>query len=164
MYKGDSMQDVVNTKIPFDYEDMCYTITKLADTYDEASLFSIGKSSLKRELYCLKIGNGEPAVFYCGIHHSLEWITGLILMKFAEDLLQSARDGKEISGVNAKYLINNRSIYIVPMVNPDGTELVINGSKNTKLSAKLKKMKEELGLLLRPILKYSRLQNSNLIQ
>jgi g-D-glutamyl-meso-diaminopimelate peptidase len=134
------MQDIVNTKIPFDYKNMCSTITKIADAYDEATLFSIGKSWLKRELYCLKIGNGDPAVFYCGTHHSLEWITGLLLMKFAEDLLISAKEGKELGGINAKYLLDNRSIYILPMVNPDGTELVINGSKNAKISSKLQKI------------------------
>ncbi len=136
------MQTIVDTKIPLDYDHLCCAIEKIANTFEEATLFSIGKSTQGRKLHCLKIGHGEPAVFYCGVHHSLEWITGLLLLKFAEDLLTCAREDQELGGVNAQYLLNNRTLYLVPMVNPDGTEWVINGSKNGKIPKKISRISQ----------------------
>ena len=45
-------------------------------------------------------------------------------MKFLEDLCKVYVLNKNIYGINARYLYNNVSIYIAPMVNPDGIDIV----------------------------------------
>ncbi len=45
-------------------------------------------------------------------------------MKFLEDLSKAYVLNSNIYGVNARYLYENVSIYITPMVNPDGVDLV----------------------------------------
>ena len=53
-----------------------------------------------------------------------EWITSPVLMKFVEDYCFSYVNNLRIFNVNARTLFNSVSIYIMPMVNPDGVDLV----------------------------------------
>ena len=71
-----------------------------------------------------------------------EWITAPVLMKFLEDYCYAYDNNLNIFNVNSKFLFENVSIYIMPMVNPDGVDLVTgeissNSSlyTNTKLIA-----------------------------
>ncbi len=89
-------------------------------------VFSIGKSVQQRELYCIKIGTGKKNVFYNGTHHSLEWLTSPLLMRFAYDTLNYAYNKRRLAGYNVFDLLERVTIHILPMVNPDGTELVLN--------------------------------------
>ncbi|KQB76244.1 peptidase M14, partial [Clostridium butyricum] len=86
-----------------------------------------GKSVLGKNLYYIKLGSGPNEVFYNGAHHALEWITTPLLMKFIEDFSKAYSEDSEIKGYNIRDIWNRSSIYIMPMVNPDGVDLVING-------------------------------------
>ena len=53
-----------------------------------------------------------------------EWITSPLLMKFLENLSKSYVNGVNIYGKDTRELFSDVSLYIVPMVNPDGIDLV----------------------------------------
>lgn len=53
-----------------------------------------------------------------------EWITAPLLMKFLENLSKSYVNNVPIFGVNAKELFSSVSLYLMPMINPDGVDLV----------------------------------------
>lgn len=72
----------------------------------------------------LKYGFGSKEVFYGAAFHSNEWITSTLLMKFVEDLCVSYSRNIILHGFNVRQLLNDSTLYIVPMVNPDGVNLV----------------------------------------
>lgn len=120
---------VVQTDVDYTYDILQRDVNGLKKRYPFIEVGSIGKSVLGKELYYLKLGNGPNKVFYNGAHHALEWITTPLLMKFAENFIRSYAFGKEMRGYNIGDIWSRSTIYIVPMVNPDGVDLVFNGLK-----------------------------------
>ncbi len=119
--------NVVDTNIDYTYEIMQRDIDGLKVRYPFIETGSIGKSVLGRDLSYIKLGSGPNQVFYNGAHHSLEWITSPLLMKFIENFSKAYTEDTLISGYNPREIWDNSTIYIVPMVNPDGVDLVLNG-------------------------------------
>lgn len=99
-------------------------IEAIKELYPFVQIFSIGKSVLGKDLTVLKIGNGTKEVFYSASFHANEWITSPVLMKFIEEYCLAITNNSTIFGYNATNLFNNISLYIMPMVNPDGVDLV----------------------------------------
>ena len=121
--------NVVDTNIDYTYDIMESDIKGLKARYPFIEVGIAGKSSLGRNLYYIKLRTGPNQVFYNGAHHSLEWITTPVLMKFIEDFSSSYAKGITLRGYNPRSIWNTSSIYIIPMVNPDGVDLVLNGLK-----------------------------------
>jgi len=119
--------DVVFTDIDYTYDIMEMDIRGLKARYPFLEVGTAGRSVLGRELYYIRLGRGPREVFYNGAHHALEWITTPLLMKFIENFSRAYSEGRSIRGYNLSDIYNSSSIYIVPMVNPDGVDLVLNG-------------------------------------
>lgn len=118
---------VVFTDIDYTYEIMERDIQGLKGRYPFIEVGIAGKSELGRNLYYLRLGKGPEEVFYNGAHHALEWITVPLLMKFIENFSRAYADGTRIRGYDVGSIWNQSSIYIIPMVNPDGVSLVLEG-------------------------------------
>jgi len=121
--------EVVPTNIEYDYEVMEKNIKSLKVLYPFIEVGTIGQSILGKNLYYIKLGKGENVVGYNASHHALEWITSVLLMKFIENFSKAYFEGNNIGKYSPKQIWNESSIYIIPMVNPDGIDLVINGLK-----------------------------------
>ncbi|HQA57323.1 MAG TPA: M14 family metallopeptidase [Acetivibrio sp.] len=119
--------DVVFTDIDYTYDIMERDIQGLKARYPFLETGTAGNSVLGRNLYYLRLGRGSRQVFYNAAHHAIEWITTVLLMKFAENFLKAYSTGTGIRGYNVREIWDQSSIYIVPMVNPDGVDLVLNG-------------------------------------
>lgn len=119
---------VVPTDVNYTYDILARNIQGLKARFPFLETGSIGNSVLGRSLFYLRLGTGTNQVFYNGAHHALEWITSPLLMKFAEDFLNAYTLGKPMpGGADPRQIWEKSSIYIVPMVNPDGVDLVLNG-------------------------------------
>jgi len=119
--------DVVDTRIDYTYEILERDINAFRRLYPFLEIGSAGQSVLGKELYYIKLGNGAHKVFYNGAHHALEWITTPLLMKFIENYAKAYVEGRSILGYDIRRLFERSTIYILPMVNPDGVDLVLNG-------------------------------------
>ena len=84
----------------------------------------VGITAYDRPIRAMILGTGPRRVLYSAAHHANEWITAPILLKFAEDLLSAVQTGSPIGGMDASELLEKVTFYLVPMVNPDGVDLV----------------------------------------
>ena len=119
--------ETVATDIPYSYGVLARNVQGLKARYPFLRVGTAGASVLGRTLYVLRLGSGRRQVFYNAAHHALEWITSPVLMKFAEDFLRAYALGKPLAGYDVRALWEECTIWLVPMVNPDGVDLVING-------------------------------------
>lgn len=119
--------DIVFTDIDYTYSILEMDIDGLEAVYPFIETGVAGKSVLGKNLYYIRLGEGPNEVHYNGAHHALEWITTPLLMKFIENFCHAYALGHSIRGYNVREIWNRSSIYIIPMVNPDGVDLVLEG-------------------------------------
>ena len=120
---------IVKTDVPQTSELCNNTILELVKNYPFLRTELLTETAFGRKIRTLVIGKGKRKVIYSAAHHANEWITTPILLKFAEELAETIENGGEIFGMDAKMLAETVTIYLVPMVNPDGVDLVTGAIK-----------------------------------
>ncbi|MGM9926248.1 MAG: M14 family metallocarboxypeptidase [Bacillus sp. (in: firmicutes)] len=104
-------------KAIYNYGRLTKDLVALQRRYPYIKCNVIGKSVLGRRIYELRIGTGEKIIHYNASFHANEWITSLVLMTWLWQLLEVEEP------------FNKVQLSIVPMVNPDGVELVCKGAQ-----------------------------------
>ena len=115
---------IVRTDVPMTYELCEKTILELVETYPFCRTAVLTQTAFGRNLRTLVIGNGPRKVIYSAAHHANEWITTPVILKFVEELAAAIENGGQIYGVDGKRIGDTATIYTVPMVDPDGVDLV----------------------------------------
>ena len=115
---------IVKTDVPMTYELSEKTILELVARYPFCRSEVLTRTAFGRNLRTLVIGRGPRKVIYSAAHHANEWITTPVLLKFVEEFAAAIESGAEIFGIDAKELEQRATIYTVPMVDPDGVDLV----------------------------------------
>ncbi|MDR0813122.1 MAG: peptidoglycan-binding protein [Oscillospiraceae bacterium] len=92
---------------------------------------SVGQSVSGREIYAMKIGSGAREVFVNASHHANEWITTSLCMKYIESYAKAYAFGGSIYGISAKAMYDRASLYMIPLVNPDGVNLVTGAAEHS---------------------------------
>ena len=117
--------NVIPTNISFTYNLLQLCIEGLRARYPFIRSSVIGYSILGKELYSLAVGNGRSEVMYNASHHANEWITTPVLMRFIEQYasIYSGLDMQALACIAAE-MYEKSTIHFVPMVNPDGVDLV----------------------------------------
>ena len=111
----------------YSYERLINDLRRLQSVYPFIERSSIGQSVLGKEIPEVVIGKGKVNYHYNGSFHANEWITTLVIMTFLNDYLLALTNWSDIRGVQMMPLYEASSLSIVPMVNPDGVNLVLNG-------------------------------------
>lgn len=118
---------IVSTNVPYHSNTLRQNLSLLLRTYPFLNVQTVGNSVLGKPIYVIKLGRGPRKVFYSGSIHANEWITTPILMKFIEDYCISYVRRTNLYGYSVQNLFHSTSIYIMPMVNPDGVGLTFIG-------------------------------------
>jgi len=111
---------IVNTSLPITSESCDRMIREIVRIYPFCRTELLTTTAFQRPIRTLVIGNGPRKVIYSAAHHANEWITALVLLKFAEELVQGIQRGEQA----ARAIAEAATIYMVPMVDPDGVDLV----------------------------------------
>lgn len=89
--------------------------SKLSSKFKFISHFHIGYSVLGKPLHVFKIGSGKRKIFICSGTHGNEWITSSLILRFIDDFC---------SNYINHFICEDFTIYFLPVVNPDGVNLV----------------------------------------
>ncbi|MHA7962618.1 M14 family metallopeptidase [Paenibacillus sp. CAU 1782] len=109
------------------YEKMIQDSWQLGSGHSSLSVYSIGRSVMGRELLLLRCGCGPRHIGINAAFHANEWITSALLMRFVAELAEQYKGEGEESGDQMPELCRSTTLWVVPMVNPDGAELVQRG-------------------------------------
>ena len=126
--------NIVPTNVLYNSYLLRQNLILLNHAYPFLNIQVVGNSVLGKPIYVVKLGNGPHKVFYSGSIHANEWITSILLMKFIENYCDAYVSNGSLYGYPIRQLFNSTSIYIMPMVNPDGVDLV-NGYINQNSTA-----------------------------
>ncbi len=116
---------IVPTDMSYPYWVMMMNIDALKEKYPFIKVGSVGNSVLGKNIPYIALGNGDNEVFYSASIHANEWINSVVMMKFIEDYSEKYKNDGEINGYKVKEIFEKTTIYIVPMINPDGVDLVL---------------------------------------
>lgn len=116
---------IVNTSQPITSAGCENAILDIVRTYPFCRSELLTTTAFQRPVRTLVIGQGPRKVIYTAAHHANEWITTLVLLQFAQELAEAIQNDADIFGVPAASISKQATIYMVPMVDPDGVDLVV---------------------------------------
>ena len=82
------------------------------------------KTAGGRSICAVQLGLGDTKVLLTDGHHANEYITSMLCWELIEGYMEAVERGGSFGGKNAAALFENAMLYVVPMVNPDGIDLV----------------------------------------
>ena len=115
---------IVLTDVPMTAELCNAVISRLTETYPFLRSEVLATTAFGRPIQTLVVGDGERRVLYSASHHANEWITTPVILKFVEELAEAIQNDGKLYGVSARTIARAATIYTVPMVDPDGVDLV----------------------------------------
>lgn len=115
---------IVKTDVPMTAKRCEDTILALAEKYPFCRTEVLTCTAYGRAVRTLSVGTGARKVLFTAAHHANEWITTTLVLKFVEDLAEAFTSGGKLWGVPAETICKYTTIYTVPMVDPDGVDLV----------------------------------------
>ena len=115
---------IVNAAIPITSDSCNRMILEITKAYPFCRSELLTTTVFQRPIRTLVIGNGPRKVVFSAAHHANEWITALVALKYAEELAEAIQNGGEVYGHPARQIAETVTIYMVPMVDPDGVDLV----------------------------------------
>jgi len=132
---------IVSPTTPYTHDQLMRDVYALCVTYPGLiQSENAGYSVEGRALPLLRLGNGRTAILCCGAHHAREYITSAYLMYMVNVYARSAAANKRLGGYDMARLLSDCSIYVLPMVNPDGVALAQGGLKAMQQPENIKKI------------------------
>lgn len=123
------IEPLTNRKRAYSFNLLQEEMNRIQQIYPFVKINTIGESVQGKPIWELRIGNGKKKVHLNASFHANEWITTPILMEVLNTYLLALTNGNTIRGWSPLLFYNQVDLSIVPMVNPDGVNLVIHGPR-----------------------------------
>jgi len=106
------------------------TLRGLKARYPFLSSVPVGNSVMGKPLWCIRIGQGPAQMFVNATHHANEWITTPVVLAWLEEYCEAFLRNHSLYGTDTGTLYASTTTFLMPMVNPDGTDLVTGQLKS----------------------------------
>ena len=116
--------DVVFTDVPYSAFLTACVLEGLTLRYPFLAKYTIGRSVSGRRIEAIRMGAGPLRVGINAAHHANEWITTPLTLLFLERYAKALSENTSVGGVPARMLYESSTLTLVPLVNPDGVDLV----------------------------------------
>ena len=96
---------------------------------------TIGRSVLGRQIEALVltppdgVTGDRQRVLLAAAFHAQEWLTALCALRLCEDVCRAQAAQLPLCGVRPDAALREREVWFVPMVDPDGVQIAIDGSR-----------------------------------
>lgn len=132
--------ETIYSTMPFS-QGVNQAMTALHEKYvEETRLETIGFSVDGTPIFALKIGQGQDRALILGGMHGRESMTTLLLLDQMEQLLLAyqSEDPFQYGGYQTQKVLDDVSLWFVPLLNPDGAEIAMYGGKTIQNQELLK--------------------------
>ena len=116
--------DVVFTDLPYSAFLTACVLEGLTLRYPFLVKYTIGRSVAGHRIEAIRIGAGPLRVGVNASHHANEWITTPLVLQFMERYAEAFTKNGRVGDVSSQTLYENSTLTLVPLVNPDGVDLV----------------------------------------
>ncbi len=117
---------IVNAGFPYTYGRTLCAVKRLICRYKGIiRAGETGSSQQGRNIPTLILGTGKRKVLLTGSIHGREYVTTGYLLRCAEEYAQSAFSKSAYENYNVCEILQEFSLYIVPMANPDSVEIAL---------------------------------------
>ncbi|PLS03050.1 M14 family metallopeptidase [Neobacillus cucumis] len=114
---------IVHVTQTYSYESLQQDLEKINKQYKvQTEVTSIGKTHFGKDIWGVKLGKGKTNIVLIGAHHGREWLTSMLLMNMLETYAEAYKSSKRI-GFKSTNILNEVSIWFIPMLNPDGVSI-----------------------------------------
>lgn len=105
----------------------------LTAQYPYLQQIPLGSSLLGNEIGALVLrcpgARKSGQVLFAAAFHGQEWITAPVLLRFCEEVCFALQNGLSLVQVDVRRALAGRTLFFVPMVNPDGVNIALYGSE-----------------------------------
>lgn len=120
--------DIVTPTKNVTHPEMAYQLKVFNLLYPEfTELKTIGKSVEGRPIYALRVGSGKKEILMDASMHAREYMTTNVLMEMIDQYTYHYIKGSKFASYQVTEVLDQTSIWFVPMMNPDGVTLVQSG-------------------------------------
>lgn len=129
---------------PPSYAGYLKKLRELKSDFPFLQISPVGRSTLGRSIYAITLGKPNPVTLFAGAFHAQEWLTCSLLIRFTEHLSLSYRQNTAIAGSLIRTSLSERGLVIIPMVNPDGVSIALEGPESAgPLAESVRRMMEK---------------------
>jgi len=111
------------------YGALTQKLRELKRDFPFLQISSIGQSLTGRNIYAASVGTGNPCVLFAGTFGAQEWLSCSLLVRFLENVCLSYCQRTTIAGAFLNNSLLSRGLTVVPMVNPDGVSITLEGGR-----------------------------------
>ena len=118
------MQNLISVPVPMTSCRQEAYLQRLRRQFPFVYIRPLTRTAFGRRVWALQLGGGSRKVLVAAGHHANECITSDALWQWLFAYCEALLDGGALDGVPARELYHDTMVYLVPLANPDGADLI----------------------------------------